>query len=548
MVGTIVAVLVSIAAVAAAGYFLWWVFARLYFVRATADKAFVRTGGGKPKVVIGGGAFVIPWWHNITWVSLASLKLRLVKANRDAVITRDKFRVDVGADFYVRVPPEEESVLRAAQSLGARTTDPEALKELLEDELTFALRAVAAKRTLMDLHEDRQGFAREVAQQIRDSLMLKGLMLESVSIFALDQTDVEQYDPSNVFDAAGLEQIAALTSKARVLKNEHERNAEIAIKQKDVETHKTLLALEQERSFAEHAQQRAIETHQAEQRAETERFRITQEELVRLSEISKQRRIREAEIEMERQLRERQLREQIKLIEIEQEAEIARIEREKVVSIAEQERERAINAARRLTSVELSEHEMMVFQKQAARLRAEAEVKRAEQEVQTAADIAAAERERQVLLIKALTEWEVAQRKAEAIERLAQATRFEGEAKADAHRKMMEAQSAIADKLVWKDILQHLIEQAPSIAKELMAPAEKIESIRILNVQGLGSLSNGNVTNGTVERVLSAILSSGAVLPVLKELLSFANLEPQKVVSALAERLGILESAAEQKG
>lgn len=534
---SLVGMLLILATVVAVAYFGWWVFARLYFVRATTDKAFVRTGGGRPKVVIGGGAFVLPWWHNITWVSLASTKLRVVKANREALITRDKFRVDVGADFYVRVPAQEESVLNAAQSLGSKTTDPDALRELLEDELTFALRAVAARRTLMELHEDRQGFAKEVAEQVRDSLAAKGLVLESVSIFALDQTDAEQYDPTNVFDAAGLEQIAALTSKARVLKNEHERTAEIAIKQKDVETHKTLLALEQERAFAEHAQRRAIETHQAQQRAETERFRFAQEELVRLAEIEKQRRIREAEIEMERQIRERQLREQINLIEIEREAELAQIEREKVVRIAEQERERAINAARRLTSVELSEHEMMVFQKQAARLRAEAEVKRAEQEVQTAAEMAAAERERQVALVKALTEWEVAQRKAEAIERLAQATRFEGEAKADAHRKMVEAQSAIADKLVWKEVLLKLIEHAPAIAKELMAPAEKIESIRILDVQGLGAVGNGGASGGTIERVLSAILSSGALLPVLKELLAFANLEPHKLVSALAERL-----------
>jgi uncharacterized membrane protein YqiK len=536
---SIAAVLLALVVVVAAVYFVWWVFARLYFVRATTDKAFVRTGGGKPKVVIGGGAFVLPWWHNITWVSLASTKLRVVKANRDALITRDKFRVDVGADFYVRVPADEESVLKAAQSLGTRTTDNDALRELLEDELTFALRAVAAKRNLMELHEDRQGFAKEVAEQVRESLAAKGLVLESVSIFALDQTDAEQYDPSNVFDAAGLEQIAALTSKARVLKNEHERNAEIAIKQKDVETHKTLLALEQERAFAEHAQRRAIETHQAEQRAETERFRFTQEELVRLSEIEKQRRIREAEIEMERQIKERQLREQINLIEIEREADLAQIEREKVVRIAEQERERAINAARRLTSVELSEHEMMVFQKQAARLRAEAEVKRAEQEVQTAAELAAVERERQVALVKALTEWEVAQRKAEAIERLAQATKFEGEAKADAHRKMVEAQSAIADKLVWKDVLLQLIEQAPAIAKELMAPAEKIESIRILDVQGLGAVGNGGSGGGTIERVLTAILSSGAVLPVLRELLQFAGTDPQKLVNTLAERLSV---------
>ncbi len=534
---SLVGMLLILATVVAVAYFGWWVFARLYFVRATTDKAFVRTGGGRPKVVIGGGAFVLPWWHNITWVSLSSTKLRVVKANREALITRDKFRVDVGADFYVRVPAQEESVLNAAQSLGSKTTDPDALRELLEDELTFALRAVAARRTLMELHEDRQGFAKEVAEQVRDSLAAKGLVLESVSIFALDQTDAEQYDPTNVFDAAGLEQIAALTSKARVLKNEHERAAEIAIKQKDVETHKTLLALEQERAFAEHAQRRAIETHQVQQRAETERFRFAQEELVRLAEIEKQRRIREAEIEMERQIKERQLREQINLIEIEREAELAQIEREKVVRIAEQERERAINAARRLTSVELSEHEMMVFQKQAARLRAEAEVKRAEQEVQTAAEMAAAERERQVALVKALTEWEVAQRKAEAIERLAQATRFEGEAKADAHRKMVEAQSAIADKLVWKEVLLKLIEHAPAIAKELMAPAEKIESIRILDVQGLGAVGNGGASGGTIERVLSAILSSGALLPVLKELLAFANLEPHKLVSALAERL-----------
>ncbi|MFZ8850682.1 flotillin domain-containing protein, partial [Fervidibacter sp.] len=85
---------------------------------------------------------------------------------------------------------------------------------------------------------------------------------------------------------------------------------------------------------------------------------------------------------------------------------------------------------------------------------------------------------------------------------MAQATKFEGEAKADAHRKMVEAQSAIADKLVWKDVLLQLIEQAPAIAKELMAPAEKIESIRILDVQGLGAVGNGGSGGGTIERVL----------------------------------------------
>ncbi|MCS7223851.1 MAG: SPFH domain-containing protein [Armatimonadetes bacterium] len=535
MAETIIGWIVGLAVLAGLAYFLWWVFARLYFVRATADKAFVRTGGGKPKVVIGGGCFVLPWWHNITWVSLASTRIRVVKANRAALISKDRFRVDVGADFYVRTPAEEESVLRAAQSLGPRSTNPEALTELLEDELTAALRSVAARRTLMELHEDRIGFAKEVADQVRDSLALKGLMLESVSLFALDQTDAEQYDPSNVFDAVGLEQIAALTSRARVLRNEHERNAEVAVKEKDVQTHKTLLTLEQERAMAEHAQRRAIETDQARQRAETERFRFTQEELVRLQEIEKERRVREAEIERDRLIREKNLREQINLIEAEREAELAQIEKEKLVRISEQEKERAINAARRLTSVELSEHEMMVFQKQAARLLAEAEVKKAEQLVETAHQKAAVERERELALIRAETEWQVAQKKAEATERLAQATRTEGEARAYAQRQMVEAESAIADKLVWKDVLSQLIQQAPAIAKELMTPAEKIESIRVLDVRGLGGgpeSSNGS----TVERILSAVVSSGALLPVIREILTFAKVEPAKILSLLSDK------------
>ncbi len=529
-------ILLALATVAAVGYFLWWVFARLYFIRATADRAFVRTGGGKPKVIIGGGCFVLPWWHNITWVSLASTKVRIVRANRSALITRDRFRVDVGADFYVRTPAEEESVLRAAQSLGPLSTDPEGLRELLEDELTFALRAVAARRTLMELHEDRTGFATEVADQVRDSLALKGLVLESVSLFALDQTDAQEYDPNNVFDAAGLEQIAALTSQARVLRNEHERNAEVAIKEKDVQTHKTILSLEQERAMAEHAQKRAIETDQAKQRAETERFRFSQEELVRLSEIEKQRRVREAEIEMERQIREKNLKEQINLIDVEREAELAQIEKEKQVQIAEQEKERTINAARRLTSVELSEHEMMVFQKQTARLLAEAEVRKAEQMVETAQQKAAAEREREVALVRAETEWEVAQRKAEAVERLAQASRSEGEAKAYVERQLVEAQSAIADKLVWKEVLSQLIHQAPAIAKELMTPAEKIESIRVLDIRGLGGGADSGNGSTVVERILSAIVSSGAVVPVLREILDLAKVEPGKILSLLTEK------------
>ena len=57
-------------------------------------------------------------------------------------------RVDVVAAFYVRVQPTREAIIRAAQTLGQRTTQIIELTELLEGKFVDALRAVAAEMTM----------------------------------------------------------------------------------------------------------------------------------------------------------------------------------------------------------------------------------------------------------------------------------------------------------------------------------------------------------------------------------------------------------------
>ncbi len=58
-----------------------------YYHRAPADKAFVRTGAGGPKVIVNGGALVIPGFHQVIWVSLRTLKLEVTRSGPDALIT-----------------------------------------------------------------------------------------------------------------------------------------------------------------------------------------------------------------------------------------------------------------------------------------------------------------------------------------------------------------------------------------------------------------------------------------------------------------------------
>jgi uncharacterized membrane protein YqiK len=109
---------------------VYWVMNWLYR-RSTKEIAFVRTGFLGEKVVIDGGAFVWPIVHDITPVNMNTLQLEVIREKEEALITRDRMRVDVEAEFYVRVAPTQEAVSIAAATLGRRTLEQERLHALM---------------------------------------------------------------------------------------------------------------------------------------------------------------------------------------------------------------------------------------------------------------------------------------------------------------------------------------------------------------------------------------------------------------------------------
>jgi uncharacterized membrane protein YqiK len=83
---------------------IYWVMTWLYR-RSTKEVSFVRTGFLGEKVVINGGAFVWPIVHDITPVNMNVLQMAVTREKNQALITKDRMRVDVEAEFYVRVAP-----------------------------------------------------------------------------------------------------------------------------------------------------------------------------------------------------------------------------------------------------------------------------------------------------------------------------------------------------------------------------------------------------------------------------------------------------------
>jgi uncharacterized membrane protein YqiK len=266
-------IIIAAIVIAIAVYILRWLYRR-----STKDTAFVRTGFLGEKVVVNGGAFVIPVLHDITPVNMNVLRIEVRRADAQALITKNRMRVDLVADFFVRVGGTRELVAAAAQTLGQRTLQPDGLRDLLEGKFTGALRTVAAQMTLEEMHERRNDYGARVREMAMESLAANGLELESVAIVDLDQTSLEFFDPSNAFDAEGLTALTQSIETRRKMRNEIEQQTLVDIRNQNLDTQRKVLEIDRDSEYARLEQEREVEIRRASQRLDLTRERALRDQ------------------------------------------------------------------------------------------------------------------------------------------------------------------------------------------------------------------------------------------------------------------------------
>ena len=261
--GNVILALVVLAIAVVIGvYVLRWLYRR-----STKEVAFVRTGFLGEKVVVNGGAFVIPVLHEITQVNMNVMRIEVRREHQMAPITKNRIRVDLVGEFFVRVGASSSLVSAAAQTLGRRTLQTDGLRELLEGKFASAMRTIAATMTLEEMHERRGEFAARVRELAAESLSLNGLELESVAIVDLDQTSLEYFDPSNAFDAEGLTLLTESIETRRKMRNEIEQRTLVDIRNQNLDTQRKVLEIDRETEYARLEQEREVEVRRAAQRS-----------------------------------------------------------------------------------------------------------------------------------------------------------------------------------------------------------------------------------------------------------------------------------------
>ena len=317
------------------------------YKRAPANMGFIRTGYLGTKVCLGRGAMVLPVFHEVTWVSLETLKLIVSRSRDQAVLTSDKIRIDVVAELYAHVGRSEEDLLAAARSLGERTFDTEKVRNLLEAKIVSAVRSYAATKTLSELHENRETFARAVQASVVESFHANGLTLEEVTIVTLEQSGKEFFDKDNVFDAEGLKVITEVTSDARRQVHNTEKRTTVSIRKRELDTQLELLEIEKQEAFARAHQDREVANEQALQIGNKQMYVLDQRMGVEQKEIDNEKALErmraERDVSATEESRRRESAEILKTLELEK----ARRDRE-IELVGKTEEEQLANIQRKL--------------------------------------------------------------------------------------------------------------------------------------------------------------------------------------------------------
>lgn len=321
------------------------VFFALFFIlcirKIQPGRAGIKTGWGGLKVAFD-WMVRVPLVQTYHIMDISVKKLEIARKGKDGLVCKDNIRADITVAFYIRVDATEDSVRKVAQMLTPeRVSDVDQLRELFEAKFSEALKTAGKQMEFHELFTERIKFRDQIQGTIGKDL--DGFLLQDVAIDYLEQTPLDQHDPSNVLDSEGIKKITEITQRERVMANEFTQRAQVQVEKENADA--DIAKREQKRRNEEDTakQTRAIMEVTANEEAEARKVIEARREEVEAKRLETEEAIRLRTEDMNRAVQEREFTVTKEKQRLEQEAtqegEEARVRRERTVELAEMDKE-----------------------------------------------------------------------------------------------------------------------------------------------------------------------------------------------------------------
>ncbi len=389
------------------------------YLKAPPDTAYIISGLGKKRILIGKAGWRVPFFERVDKLSLKVMQVD-VKTS-EAVPTNEFINVSVDGVANIKVSSDPELLKRAAETLLGMSKGE--LVSLVTQVLEGNMREIVGSVGLKEMVQDRQGVAKKITENVVPDMEKLGIEVVNFNIQNFK-------DNAGTIENMGIDNVEQIRKNAQIAKANAQRD--IAIATANAQEEANAIKVQADKKIAEQNAELAVQQAEMQVRADTKKaeadaaYSIQQENQRKTIEITKAN------------------------------ADIAR--REKETEIAERE-------------IAIKERKLD------AEVRKAADAMKYQAEKEAEADLIRRQRDADAKAYEAIKEAEAKKAEAEAIrfamEQEAEGIRAKGLAEAEAIEKKAEAQKKMGE----ASIIEMYLEALPEVVKNAAAPLAQTDKI-----------------------------------------------------------------------
>ena len=281
------------------------------YLKAPPDTAFIISGLGKKRILIGKAGWRVPFFERVDRISLGVMQVD-VKTS-EAVPTNEFINVTVDGVANIKVSSDPELLKRAAEALLGKTRAE--LVALVTQVLEGNMREIVGSVGLKEMVQDRQGVAKKITENVVPDMEKLGIEVVNFNIQNFK-------DGAGTIENMGIDNVEQIRKNAQIAKANAQRD--IAIATANAQQEANAVKVEADKKIAEQNAALAVQQADMKVKADTKKaeadaaYSIQQENQRKIIEIAKTnadiaRREKEAELaEKEIAIKERELDAEIK--------------------------------------------------------------------------------------------------------------------------------------------------------------------------------------------------------------------------------------------
>ena len=428
----------------------------LGYLKAPPDTAYIISGLGKKRILVGKAGWRVPFFERVDRLSLRVMQVD-VKTS-EAVPTNEFINVTVDGVANIKISSQRDYLERAAEALlGMKQGE---LISMVTQVLEGNMREIVGSVGLKEMVQDRQGVAKKITENVVPDMQKLGIEVVNFNIQNFK-------DAAGTIENMGIDNVEQIRKNAQIAKANAQRD--IAIATANAQQEANAVRVEAEKKIAE--QNAALSVQQADMkvRADTKKaeadaaYSIQQEEQRRTIEVAKTN------------------------------ADIARREKE----------------------AELAEKDIAIKERQLdAEVRKQADAMKYQAEKQAEADLIKRQRDAEAKKYEAVQAAEAKKAEAEALrfamEQEAEGIRAKGLAEAEAIEKKAEAQKKMGE----ASVLEMYLNALPEVVKNAATPLASTEKI-VMYGEGNSTKVVRDVMNSANQVMEGVKESTGIDLPAI---------------------------------